>query len=199
MVRGFQVLVLAAMVGIVLWGLARATTVVGKTLDELVAESDTIAVGIVIAIETAQEQETPVTLVTFSDLDILKGDAHQKELTVQMLGGPAPDGRRLTIVGAPVFHLGDRVVVFIVGNETQAVPFVGMWQGVYRVVYDTEQDTEVIATHDGRPLTALPSPEPFVHYDDLIPYQAQRRAPLTLDFFRRSIAERERNRHVPLD
>jgi len=177
-----------------------ATTVLEKDFTDLVQEADTILVGTVTAIEADQMHETPVTLVTFSALDILKGDPHQDALTVQVLGGPASDGMRFQIAGVPEFTLGDRMVVFIVGNETQAVPFVGMWQGVYRVLYDTQQEAEVIATHDGQPITALPSPEPFVHYDDLIPYQAQRRAPLTLDFFRQSIAEAERSRHaLPLD
>jgi len=198
MVHCFQALVLAAMIGIILWGLAHATTVVGKTLDELVAEADTIAVGTVTAVESEWDNNRPFTLVTFSALEVLKGDASQTTITVRMLGGPNPEGAKLVVVGAPSFYLGDRMVVFIVGNETQAVPFVGMWQGVYRVVYDTQQEAEVIATHDGQPITALPTPEPFIHYDGLIPHQAQQRSPITLESFRQSIVDRERgHHHVP--
>ena len=165
-----------------------ATTVLEKDFTALVQEADTIAVGTVTAIEAAQEYETPVTLVTFSDLDILKGDAHQEELTVQILGGPAPSGMRLHVAGVPDFHLGDRMVVFIAGNETQAVPFVGMWQGVYRVV--READTEIMADHAGRPLTTLPqrSQRGIVH-DGEPSLSPQRGSALTLEAFTQSIEE----------
>ena len=67
---------------------AWATTVLEKDFAALVQEADTIAVGTVSAIEAVLEADTPLTLVTFSDLDILKGDTTQEELTVQILGGP---------------------------------------------------------------------------------------------------------------
>ena len=168
-----------------------ATTVLEKDFSALVQEADTIVVGTVTAIATEQENETPITLVTFSDLDILKGDPHQEELTVQMLGGPAPDGMRLQIAGVPEFHLGDRMVVFVVGNETQAVPFVGMWQGVYRVVQDAEAG-DTMATHTGRPLTSLPqhqSPDGLVHDDAPYTVQPQRKPALSLDTFLDAIEE----------
>lgn len=167
-----------------------ATTVLEKAFPDLVHEADTIVVGTVTAIETAQEQGTPLTLVTFSDLDILKGTPNQP-LTVEILGGPAPDGRRLHIAGVPTFTLGDRMVVFITGNETQAVPFVGMWQGVYRVVRNPDLD-EMMADHAGRPLTSLPqrqSPDGLVY--DEAPYttQPQRKPALSLETFLDAIEE----------
>jgi len=180
-----------------------ATTVIGKSLDELVASAEVIAVGTVTAIATEQEHETPFTLVTFSSLDIIKGDPGQIEITVRILGGPNPDGERLQIVGVPTFHLGDRMVVFIAGNETQAVPFVGMWQGVYRVTFDPVRETETVATHNGAPLTTLPTGRngpPFLHDGQPATYQ-QTGPALTLDDFRQSIvdASQERSRPVPLD
>ena len=167
-----------------------ATTVLEKAFPDLVHEADTIVVGTVTAIEAAQEHEIPVTLVTFSDLDILKGDAHQEELTVQILGGPAPNGMRLQIAGAPTFYLGDRMVVFVVGNETQAVPFVGMWQGVYRVVQDPERGTAVMADHAGRSLTALPQrSHRGIVQDGELSLQMQTGPALTLEAFTQSIEE----------
>ena len=168
-----------------------ATTVLEKDFTELVQEADTIVVGTVTAIEAAQEHGTPVTLVTFSDLDILKGDPHQEELTVQVLGGPASDGMRFQIVGVPEFHLGDRMVVFIVGNETQAVPFVGMWQGVYRVVQHPDQGN-VMADHTGQPLTALPqrqSADGLVYHDRPYTSHPQSASALSLKVFLEAIEE----------
>ena len=170
---------------------AFATTVLEKSFPDLVHEADTIVVGTVTAIATEQEHETPITLVTFSDLDILKGDTNQDTLTVQMMGGPTLDGRRFHIAGTPDFHLGDQMVVFIVGNETQAVPFVGMWQGVYRVVQDLDRG-DTIATHAGQPLTVLPqrqSADGLVH--DEAPYTVppQRGSALSLETFLEAIEE----------
>ena len=164
---------------------AWATTVIEKDFADLVHEADTIVVGTVTAIETDQKREVPFTLVTFGALDILKGDPHQEELTVQMLGGPAPDGMRLKIAGVPEFHLGDRMVVFIVGNETQAVPFVGMWQGVYRVMQDPDHG-DTIATHAGQPLTTLPqrqSADGLVYHDQPYASQLQSAPALSLKTF----------------
>ncbi|MCY4388546.1 MAG: hypothetical protein OXC18_15765 [Desulfurellaceae bacterium] len=172
-----------------LWScVAFATTVLEKSFPDLVHEADTIVVGTVAAIESGG-QTPPRTLITFTDLDVLKGNP-QDELTVEVLGGPAPDGLRLHIAGVPEFHLGDRMVVFVVGNETQAVPFVGMWQGVYRVVRDAETDTEVIADHAGQPLTAFPqrSQRGIVH-DGEPSRQAQTGPALTLEAFTQSIVE----------
>ncbi|MCY4388352.1 MAG: hypothetical protein OXC18_14770 [Desulfurellaceae bacterium] len=167
-----------------------ATTVLEKSFPDLVQEADTIVVGTVTAIETEQGGEVPFTLVTFGALDIVKGSHQEDELTVSVMGGPAPDGMRLHIAGVPDFHLGDRMVVFIVGNETHAVPFVGMWQGVYRVVRDVETDTEVMADHAGRPLTAFPqrSQRGIVH-DGEPSRQAQTGPALTLEAFTQSIVE----------
>ena len=98
---------------------------------------------------------------------------------------------RFHIAGVPKFHLGDRMVVFIVGNETQAVPFVGMWQGVYRVVQDTDRG-DTIATHAGQPLTALPqrqSTDGLVHDDAPYTVQPQRRPALLLETFLEAIEE----------
>ena len=167
-----------------------ATTVLEKDFTDLVQEADTIAVGTVTAIEAAQESGTPVTLVTFTDLDIVKG-APAQPLTVEILGGIAPDGRRLHIAGVPTFTLGDRMVVFIAGNETQAVPFVGLWQGVYRVVQDADQG-DVMADHAGRPLTAFPqrqSADGLVYDEAPYTVQPQQKPALSLDTFLDAIEE----------
>ena len=170
---------------------AWATTVLKKSFPNLVHEADTIAVGTVTAIETEQKQDVPYTLVTFTNLDILKGDDTLTELTLRILGGPGEDGLILNIAGVPEFALGDRMVVFVVGNETQAVPFVGMWQGVYRVTFDPERESETVTTHNGTPLTTLPdgtNDPPIVQDGQPAAYQ-QRGPALTLEAFTQSIVE----------
>ena len=174
---------------------AWATTVLEKDFTDLVQEADTIVVGTVTAIATAQEQETPVTLVTFTDLDVQKGTIEGDEFTVRVLGGTNAAGMTLRIAGVPEFTLGARMVVFVVGNETQAVPFVGLWQGVYRVVTDPDLG-ETVTTHDGRPLTALPQRQSAdgLVYDGHGPhFQAQTGLALSLETFLEAIEEEAQN------
>lgn len=136
-----------------------ATTVLHQSFSDLVQKAETIAVGTVSTIHAEWDaaSEIPYTLVTFTDLDIRKGDPHQTTLTLQFVGGPAPDGAILQIAGVPEFHIGDRLVLFVNGNYHRAVPLVGFWQGVYRVVFDPERDEEVLYTNARQPLTALPA------------------------------------------
>ncbi len=185
---GSKVILAVAFAAIVFSPPAWATTVLEKSFPDLVHEADSIVVGTIVAVETDQERDVPFTLVTFADLDVVKGMHQEDEFTVQVMGGPAPDGLRFHIAGVPAFHLGDRMVVFVVGNETQAVPFVGMWQGVYRVVRDA--DMEIMADHAGRPLTTLPQRSQRGIVQDGEPsLQPQRGPALTLEAFTQSIVE----------
>ena len=146
-------------IGLLGWvAVGEGTTVLEKSLTDLVQEADTVVVGTVSAIEAEWDaaSETPFTYVTFTDLDILKGETDQTELILQFLGGPRPDGTVLQIAGVPQFAVGERNVLFVTGNGHHAVPFVGLWQGVYRVVFDPDRDTETVYTHTMQPLTALP-------------------------------------------
>ena len=145
-----------------------ATTVLEKSFSSLVEDAEVIAVGTVSAIEAEwdAEKEAPFTLVTFSNLEVLKGDTGQTELTLQFLGGPTPDGMVMQIAGVPQFTLGERAVIFCVGNRHQAVPLVGMWQGVYRVVFDAERGEETVYTNARQPVTTLPTAEGGILHDD---------------------------------
>ena len=147
-----------------------ATTVLHQSFPDLVQKAEIIAVGTVSTIHAEWDavREIPYTLVTFTDLDIRKGDQHQTSLTLQFVGGSAPDGAILQIAGVPEFYLGDRLVLFVVGNHHRAVPLVGMWQGAYRVVFDPERDEDVLYTHAMQPLTALPAKRGGVVYDHAV-------------------------------
>ena len=151
--------------------LGHATTVLHQSFANLVEKAEIIAVGTVSAIEAEWDatHERPYTFVTFTDLDVRKGETGET-LTLRVLGGSAPDGRRLRLSGVPAFHLGDRFLLFVVGNERRAVPLVGLWQGAYRVVFDAEREEDVVYTHAMQPLTALPSQQrdATVVYDPMV-------------------------------
>ena len=144
-----------------------ATTVLSLSFASLVQEAEVIAVGTVTAIETAWDGDNnvPHTFVTFSNLEVLKGEAAQTELTLRFLGGPTPTGDIMQIAGVPQFTQGERSVIFCVGNHHQAVPLVGLWQGVYRVVFDTERGVDTLHDHAGQPLTALPTEDGEILHD----------------------------------
>lgn len=146
---------------------AGATTVLSLSFDSLVEEAEVIAVGTVTAIENTwdADRNVPHTFVTFSNLEVLKGEADQTELTLRFLGGPTPDGTTMQIAGVPQFTPEERAVIFCVGNNHQAVPLVGVWQGVYRVVFDAERGEDTLYDHAGQPLTALPTEDGAMLHD----------------------------------
>ena len=181
--------------GLLLTRLVWATTVLEVSFSTLVQEAEIIAIGTVTAIETGldAEQGAPFTLVTFSDLEVLKGDDTQTELTLDLLGGPTPDGGILEVVGAPQFNLGERNVLFITGNQHHAVPLVGMWQGMYRVLFDDERGIETIHNHAWQPVTMLPTREGgILTYEAASRVQEQTDQPpeaMSLDTFSQQIAQ----------
>ncbi len=145
-----------------------ATTVLQHDFASLVRQAETVVVGTVTTVhaEWDVEQQVPYTFVTFADLEVQKGSVSTDTLTLQFLGRPNPDGMVLHVAGVPTFRPGDRTLLFIAGNTQQAIPLVGMWQGVYRIVLDPDQDTEVVYTHAMQPLTSLPQSQGGVVHDD---------------------------------
>ena len=147
---------------------AQATSVVAKPFSAVVQAAEVIAVGTVTAIaaEWDAAHKRPFTLVTFSTLDILKGAHAEPELTLRVLGGPNPDGSILQVAGVPQFSLGERLVVFVTGNDHYAVPLVGLWQGVYRVVFDAARGVDTIYSHARQPVTSLPTATGGILHDE---------------------------------
>ena len=139
----------------------RATTVLQKSFSDLVADSDTILVGTVSEITNGQENGVPHTYVTFEDLEVVKGTHTDPTYTASVMGGTAPDGSRMTIAGVPQFEAGNQMVVFIQNNGVQAVPFVGMWQGVFNV-----NEEQTITNHAHSPVTTLPTTSGNILHDE---------------------------------
>ena len=183
------------MLAVVLLGAApvSATTVIQKSFAEVVQAAEVIAVGTVTTIATEWDaaHNRPFTLITFSTLDVLKGAHTEPELTLRVLGGPHPDGSILQIVGVPQFNIGERLVVFVTGNDHYAVPLVGLWQGVYRVVFDTARGVETIYSHARQPVTSLSTATGgILHEDDQLSSAVQQPAPaMSLETFTEVIAQ----------
>ncbi len=137
--------------------LSWATTVLEKNFPDLVHEADVITVGTVTDIREQWDpvRKAPFTLVTFSNLDVLKGNTRESDLTLYFLGGHTPDGKILRVDGVPQFRPGERSVVFCTANQRDFCPLVGIWQGVYRVTFDPKQGIETISDHAYVPITKV--------------------------------------------
>jgi hypothetical protein len=135
---------------------ATATTAIERSLPELVQRAEVIAIGVVTHIYEHRdpERQTPFTLVTFSNLTVLKGTLGA-ELTLSFLGGRILDGQILKLSGLPRFTVGEKVIVFCAGNQRDIIPLVGLWQGLLRVRFDPQRKTEIVLNHSHTPILGI--------------------------------------------
>jgi hypothetical protein len=163
-------------------GPAGAMVVAQRDFPELVARAEQIVVGTVTDIRQEQDESgAPTTLVTLSDLAVLKGDAGPT-LTLRFYGGTA-NGVVVHIPDMPTFTVGERALLFVAGNGRDVCPLVGVWQGRFRVRFDATRNTEVVDSHDHKPVTALAGRQ--LRY---APLRAAGAA-MTLDEFRQLISD----------
>jgi len=121
-----------------------------------VQRAEVIAIGTVTGIREQWDttRQAPFTLVTFSNLTVLKGNPGT-EVTLYFLGGHTPEGKVLEIAGMPHFTVGEKNVVFCAGNQRDVIPLVGLWQGLLRVAFDPQRGTEIISDHSGVPIMGV--------------------------------------------
>src|SRR5262245_2053961 len=93
-----------------------AMVVVQRDFPDLVARAEQIVVGTVTDVQNAEGPSgAPQTLITFSDLIVLKGDVGDT-LTLRLYGGQA-GGVTVQIPDMPTFTRGERDVLFVAGNN----------------------------------------------------------------------------------
>ena len=132
----------------------KAMVVVKRDFPELVARAEQIVVGTVSGIRHERDESgTPITLVTLSDLTVLKGDVGAT-FTVRFSGGPA-DGVEVHVADMPRFAIGERDVLFVAGNGRDICPLVGVWQGRFRARFDPVRGPDMVEHSDGSPVTQL--------------------------------------------
>ncbi len=126
-----------------------ATTIVHKSFDELVKESDGIVSGRVAAVESQYSPSKEIyTFVTLDRVEVLAGSYQSSTLTIRLKGGQV--GNNISqIVGSPEFNVDDQVVLFIEGNGRYMVPLVGWTQGMFRLVQDPASGLQVVHDHEG--------------------------------------------------
>ncbi len=117
-------------------GSAWAASVMQVQFPELVDDAEKIAVGKVQSIETrydAAQGGAPVTHVRFDSLRWWKGGDGERTITLEYLGGKMPDGTMTEVVGMPAFRIGEEHLLFWKDGRRYVNPFVGWWQGHYKV------------------------------------------------------------------
>jgi hypothetical protein len=135
---------------------AWATSAIEVSFTDLVNQADVIAVGTVTDIREHwdAEKKAPFTLVTFSNLTVVKGSPGTS-FTLEFLGGTMPDGLVMVIPGVPKFTVGEKALVFCAGNRRDFCPLVGVWQGVLRVMTDPQRKIETVSDNFRVPIIAV--------------------------------------------
>ena len=157
--------------------------VVKRDFPDMVVRSEQIVIGTVTDIhEQLDASGTPFTLVTFSDLTVLKGDV-AATLTLRFYGGHAGDVV-VAIPDMPTFTIGERDVLFVAGNGRDVCPLVGVWQGRFYVRFDPASGADVVEDSTHQPLIGIASRE-LVR----APAAISGETPMTLDAFRQLIVD----------
>jgi Matrixin/Putative Ig domain len=95
-------------------GPASATTVIVPSDEELINGARAIVIAEVAAISAALDEpsSTPFTYVEMKVEEVLKGEISSRTLVLKEQGGEA-GGRGSFVYGAPQFHTGERVLVYL--------------------------------------------------------------------------------------
>lgn len=126
-----------------------ATSVKHHTLDSLIEGSGLILEGTVFNVEyfEGNEEILPKTSYTVCDIEIIVGSHHSNCLTIDLPG--ATIGYKVSgYAGMPNLNLRERYILFLRKNEIYTSPFVGWWQGVYKIVED-EENHKFIQAYEG--------------------------------------------------
>ncbi len=134
-----------------------ATTVLSQSFPDLVHKAEVIAVGTVTGINNHWDaaRRAPFTVVTFSNLNVLKGTTEGDTLSLYFLGGITPKGHTISVHGVPRFSIGEKNVVFCAGNQRGFCPLVGVWQGRLRVAFDTQRQVETVQDNFHAPILGV--------------------------------------------
>ena len=136
-------------------GVARATTVIPPTFDELVGKAELIFQGSVTNVRSQWvgegAQRHIASYITFNVDDALKGSPGTS-YTIQMLGGTVGD-ETMEVSDSPKFAVGDRDILFVEHNGQQFVPLVGIMHGRFKIQREAQTGREIVATNEGNRLT----------------------------------------------
>lgn len=131
-------------------------SVATTNLDELVTRADTVVRSEVLSVRCEARGSGAtrhiVTLVRIHVERTLVGEP-ATEMELEFLGGKV-GGEGMIVHGQPVFHPGDRDVLFIRGNTTSLCPLLNVNYGRYWIVPSADGKSDIIARASGEPLVS---------------------------------------------
>lgn len=153
-----RVTYLAALLLMVLFSPAQATTIARLHFDTVTADAEFIFVGSVVAREARwNSQQTRIhTLVSFAVHEVLKGDANRTTITLSFAGGEIGAVRQQ--VEAMIYpQLGEHGVYFVESTTRRLVnPLVGWSQGHFKQV-EIDGQQRILAAN-GQALEQIDAP-----------------------------------------
>jgi hypothetical protein len=137
--------------------LARATTVLQPTFEELVGSAESIVRVQVLSVDSAW-RDNPAkpgeryigTKVTLNVREVIKGKPPQT-LVLDLVGGRV-GADELVVDGAPKFEAGDECILFVRGNGRSFFPVVGLMHGYFPVYRDAVTGRAQVLRFNGVPL-----------------------------------------------
>jgi hypothetical protein len=137
----------------------RGTTVIPPTFDQLVGQAEMIFQGSVTDVRSQWVGEGNTrhieSYVTFKVEDSLKGSAGDTYI-IRMYGGTVGEDA-MGISDGPVFHAGDREILFVEHNGEQVVPLVGIMFGRFHVQRDQASGLDTVTGAEGEPVKSVAS------------------------------------------
>ncbi|MGB4247017.1 MAG: hypothetical protein WBJ75_04795 [Pseudohongiellaceae bacterium] len=133
----------------------RASTVLQMSFSEVVQHAELVFEGRVLTVESRMVPDGMIhTFVTFSVLDVLKGDAQLEEIELSFLGGQVGT-QRLQVTDLEVPEVGETGFYFVESLvNAQVHPLVGWTQGHYLIEPDANGES-IVTTADHEPILAL--------------------------------------------
>lgn len=123
----------------------QALTAVPRSFDELVQRADTIVIGTAVSARSVRggDDHSIRTLVSFNELEVLKGEVPSAPFELPLPGGIIGDEAQV-YPGAPRLRAGTRYVLFIRGQNSEFLPLVGAQQGLFRILRDANGRERVV-------------------------------------------------------
>lgn len=147
---GTQRLWPAAVLGLLALGSARASTVIGLTVEDQARLSKYVVIGEVVAQRGIDDPENGLeTEVTLRVVSALKGDARPGQALAFHTRSGELDGTISTAIGEVVLHTGQRVLVFVEDIDGRLYN-IGLSYGVFNVQENARGRVSVVrALEDG--------------------------------------------------
>lgn len=132
-----------------------ATTMLGMDIDQVAKDAEFIFEGEVILRETRRESGTGIisTYVTFSVIDVVKGDYDADSVELKFMGGVF-NGQIVEVSGLIIPKQGEQGIYFVESiNRDLINPLLGWSQGHFIIVEDDGERR--ISTADEKPVTEV--------------------------------------------